>query len=144
MALTEERVRTPEREERSAPELDPSLLHRDQTRAGSRRWLLGAWVVAVFSMLLFEPAPSAPVEPSLFADAIFIAFTLAFTATVFGLSAGRDWALKASGAAAGIGVVIAVACAVTDHHMGWWWASELAAFTFLGGMTLHSAARSRS
>jgi hypothetical protein len=150
MATTEERLREPtqERVREPAEELagrgGPAarelerLLERSPGARVARWWsggLLVAWLAGFGALVAFEPTPDeATVEA--WAAAVGTLFLLAMGATLTGLATNRPWALKASTATAGAGMVMAAACAQTGHHAGGWWIAELAVFTGLLALTL--------
>jgi FtsH-binding integral membrane protein len=106
--------------------------------------LLGAWIVALATIFLFEPAPSNPnaVVP-LWGQLLLTGFMAGFFATTYGLASRRSWGARASLVTAGFGVAIAVACAATEHHSGFWWGYEMASFSALSLLSL-AALRRRS
>jgi hypothetical protein len=146
VAIIEERLDRISHSKRSAPAPPGAAAAPASPRsaAAATRPLLWAWLLLVGSMLLFEPAPARP-EPAipLWATILGTAFTVAFGAAVVGLARRRSWALTASSIAAGTGLLIAVGCAVTDHHSAFWWGYELTVFTTLALLTRVAAAASR-
>jgi hypothetical protein len=108
------------------------------------RVLPGAWIVAMASILLLQPAPSHPdAAVPAWAWLLVTSFWAGLFAAMYGLVGKKSWALHASAVTAGLGMVVAVACLATDHHTGAWWGFEMAAFTALGGLSL-AALRRRS
>jgi O-antigen/teichoic acid export membrane protein len=101
------------------------------------RGLLLGWLAVLGTLLLFEPRPSgaSPALP-LWATALSVAFLGAWCATLTGLVRRRSWGFSASAIAAGLGIAIAAACAVTEHHTGMWWAYEAVAFGSLGAASV--------
>jgi hypothetical protein len=142
MAATEDRLhQVQELEElyRESPDLEPP--RRDPLEVWSRRLLFG-WVAVFGSILLFEPAPSDPnAAVPLWGNLLLTAFTAALVAALVGLSRQRPWGLRTSIVAGALGVAIGAACVVTDHHVGWWGAFEILAFT---GLTTASWTATRS
>jgi hypothetical protein len=120
----------------AAPGQDEDSGSRSASADGATGWsrgLLLGWLVVLGALLLFEPRPSgaAPALP-LWATALSVAFLGAWCATLTGLVRRRKWGFPASAIAAGLGIAIAAACAVTEHHTGMWWAYEAIAFGSLG------------
>jgi hypothetical protein len=108
------------------------------------RVLSGAWIVVIASILLFQPAPSDPhAAVPAWAWLLVTAFWAGLFAAIYGLVGKKSWAMHASAVTAGLGMAVAVACVVTDHHTGAWWGYEMTAFTALGGLSL-AALRRRS
>lgn len=104
----------------------------------------GAWIVVMGSILLFQPASSDPnAAVPVWAWLLLTTFWAGLFAAVYGLLGKRTWAMHASAVTAGLGMAVAVACVVTDHHTGAWWGYEMAAFTTLGALSL-AALRHRS
>lgn len=123
----EERASTLERSpERSAPP--------DDVRARWSRVLLVGWIAGFGGLIAFEPVPD---DASISAAAALIStlFLFSLGATLAGLGTNRNWGLKASAVTAGVGVIVAAACAQTGHHAGAWWAVELAVFGAMLGLT---------
>lgn len=149
MAITEERLEgvveltasdsTPQ--VRPEPHLEgaaqsPRLYPRTISASVARR-LSVAWILLFGSVLVLEPAPANPDAPlGFWAGLLFLGFTAALTITMIGLGRRRHWGLVASAWAGGLGVIIAAACAVTDHHPGLWWGYEMVVFA---GLTAFSA-----
>jgi hypothetical protein len=128
MATTEDRLqRVDELEEvyRNSPDVEPPP--RNYLPDWCRR-LLAGWLAVFVSFLLFEPAPDAEAVVPMWGTVLLTAFTVAFAAAIVGLSYRRSWGLRASLVAGGLGIVLAAACAATDHHMGMWPAYEMVAF----------------
>ena len=108
------------------------------------RVLSGAWIVVMASILLFQPASSDPhAAVPAWAWLLVTTFWAGLFAAIYGLVGKKSWALHASAVTAGLGMTVAVACVVTDHHTTAWWGYEMAAFTALGGLSL-AALRRRS
>jgi hypothetical protein len=132
MATTEDRLHEVERLEelfRDSPDTEPP---RRVSLTDWCRWLLLGWVAVFGSIVLLEPAPSNPNAPvPAWGNLLLTAFTIAFVAGVVGLVRRRPWGLRASVVAGGLGIVIGAACAVTDHHVGFWGAYEIVAFSGL-------------
>lgn len=77
------------------------------------------WIAFVVSAILFEPLPAARVDYPLWSDVLGGAFWLALLAAGFvAVLRKRSAALSLSLAAAALGVGLGFACAVTDHHTG--------------------------
>jgi hypothetical protein len=101
------------------------------------RGLLLGWLVVLGTLLLFEPRPSgAAPELPLWATALSVAFLGAWCATLTGLVRRKSWGFPASAIAAGLGIAIAAACAITEHHAGMWWGYEAVAFGSLGAASV--------
>jgi hypothetical protein len=114
---------------RSSPDVEP--VRRDSLNEWCRRILFG-WVVVIGSIALFEPAPSNPnAAVPAWGNVLLTAFSVALVAGFVGLSRRRPWALRASVVAGGLGVAIGAACMLTDHHVGFWGAYEIVAFSGL-------------
>jgi hypothetical protein len=76
---------------------------------------------------LFEPAANPNAIVPLWASVLGFAFLAGLFSTMWGLAGNQRWALKASLATAGLGLGMAAACAVTDHHPAFWWGYEMVA-----------------
>jgi peptidoglycan/LPS O-acetylase OafA/YrhL len=148
MAVTKERprnVRTPDVQELEAMwhgggdgEVGVSLGEGPR----KSRPLLAAWIVVLFGLVLFTPQSSDSVPSiSLWNGLLLFAFTGALVATLVGLGQEEPWRFKASALAAGLGLVLGIACAVTHHHAGTWWLAETGAFAALLAATGLSARR---
>ncbi|MEA2507333.1 MAG: hypothetical protein QOH48_1951 [Actinomycetota bacterium] len=94
------------------------------------RGLLALWTVIMLSVL-FEPAPNPHATVPLWAGVLSFLFLTGFFTSVFGLAGNHAWGLKASLASATLGLGMAAACAVTDHHPAFWWGYEMVAMTTL-------------
>jgi membrane associated rhomboid family serine protease len=100
-------------------------------------WTLAAvWLVFVGSLLAAAPASQESYTPPLWVDAVVTAFWLTLAvAALAGMArlarAGYAASLAASGACLGL----AIACTVTDHHTGGWWAYELGGALALGALS---------
>jgi hypothetical protein len=121
-------------------DLAPPLFRRQPKIATFPIWssatALG-WALIFGALLVFQPEPANPQAAiPLWADLLFAAFFMALFATFAGLAYRARWGLGASIGAAGLGVLVALACSVTGHHPGAWWAYELGGFAFLGGLSL--------
>ena len=128
---------------RPEPETPAARTKRIVSVKDSRR-LLFAWAAFIGVIMLFEPRPdNADVVVPAWAEFTAYGFLGALFATAFGFGNRRPWAPGASLVAVGFGAVLAIACAVTDHHTGSWWTYALVAFGVLGLMTLGAARRSR-
>jgi hypothetical protein len=145
MALTEERLRSgtpvPERTETPVPDaaelealVDGPRVARPLGAGVRHHGLAIAWVAVVGALLLLEPTPADASVP-IWAALLSTSWLAALVATLVGLASGTRWSLRASAATAGVGIVLAGACAQTGHHAGLWWATELAAFTALLALT---------
>jgi hypothetical protein len=105
--------------------------------------LLGAWILVMGALFLFEPAPADPqAAVPVWGQILLTLFMAGFFATTYGLAGKRGWGMKASAFTAGVGVVVAVACAATAHHSGAWWGIELASFSTLGALSTFALRRS--
>jgi hypothetical protein len=109
----------------------------------AERFVPGAWIAVMASIILFQPAPSDPhaAVPAWGLTLVTI-FWAGLFATIFGLVGNRPWGMRASVATAGLGMAVAVACLATDHHTGAWWVYEMGAFTALGVLSLAALRRS--
>lgn len=94
------------------------------------RGLLALWTVIMVSVL-FEPTPNPNATVPLWAGALSFLFLTGFFTSVFGLAGNHPWGLKASLATTTLGLGMAAACAVTDHHPAFWWGYEMVAMTTL-------------
>jgi hypothetical protein len=105
--------------------------------------LLGAWILVMGALFLFEPAPADPqAAVPVWGQILLTLFMAGFFATTYGLAGKHGWGMKASAFTAGVGVVVAVACAATAHHSGAWWGIELASFSTLGALSTFALRRS--
>jgi hypothetical protein len=105
--------------------------------------LLGAWILVMGTLFLFEPAPADPqAAVPVWGQILLTVFMAGFFAATYGLAGKRDWGMKASMFTAGVGVAVAVACAATAHHAGVWWGIELASFSALGALSAFALRRS--
>jgi peptidoglycan/LPS O-acetylase OafA/YrhL len=132
MATTEDRLQPVDQLEqlyRNSPDVEPPR------RLSLNDWcprLLTAWLAVFGSIVLFEPAPSDPqAAVPAWGTMLLAAFTVALLAAIVGLSLRRPWSLRASVGAGALGIAIGAACVVTDHHMGFWGAYEIVAFSGL-------------
>jgi hypothetical protein len=105
-----------------------------ETRVGWSRGLLGLWAIIMFSTL-FEPAPNPHATVPLWAGILGFAFYTGLFTTVWGLAGNHSWGLKASLATATLGLGMAVACGLTDHHPAFWWGYEVVAMSTLLGFS---------
>lgn len=104
--------------------------------------LLGAWILVLATIFLFEPAPADPnAAIPLWGELLLTGFMAGFFTTTYGLASKRGWGAGASAATAGLGIGIAVACAATEHHAGGWWAYEMASFSALSALSLFALRR---
>jgi hypothetical protein len=103
-----------------------------KARVGWSRALLGLWAIIMFSTL-FEPAPNPHATVPLWAGLLGFAFYTGLFTTVWGLAGNHAWGLKASLATATLGLGMAVACGLTDHHPVFWWGYEVVAMSALLG-----------
>jgi hypothetical protein len=96
--------------------------------------LAGAWLTFYFAVLPFEPEPAPGMSNPAWGTALIVTMivTLGFAAGIGAQFAKAGFALAAAGGV--LLSVIAVACTVTDHHMGSWWLAELAAAVVLTGL----------
>jgi hypothetical protein len=101
---------------------DPAQRHR----LAWSRGLLALWTVIMVSTL-FEPAPNPGATVPLWAGVLSLLFFTGFFTSVFGLAGNHPWGLKASLATATLGLGMAAACGVTDHHPAFWWGYEMVA-----------------
>jgi hypothetical protein len=101
-----------------------------KTRLAWSRGLLGLWTIIMLSTL-FEPAPNPNAVVPLWANVLGFLFLSGFFTTVWGLAANHSWALKASLVTGSLGLGMAIACGVTDHHPAFWWGYETIAMTTL-------------
>jgi hypothetical protein len=142
MLTTRERVRD-NRELRELEELwaAPAALEPLPARASllDRLPLLPGWLVAAgwaafFVVVIgFEPAPEPQMAIPLWADLVFASLLGLLLTAAF---AGRELPRLGFGAATvagALGMVIAVACQTSGHHMGNWWLFELGATGALFG-----------
>jgi hypothetical protein len=103
-----------------------------KARLGWSRSLLGLWALIMFSTL-FEPAPNPHATVPLWAGILGFAFYTGLFTTVWGLAGNHGWGLKASLATATLGLGMAAACGLTDHHPVFWWGYEVVAMSALLG-----------
>jgi hypothetical protein len=114
---------------RASPDVESP--RRDALTDWCRRLLFG-WVAVIGSIVVFEPAPSNPnAAVPAWGNVLLLAFFVALAVGLAGLSRRRPWSLRASVVAGGLGVAVGAACALTDHHVGYWSAYEIVAFSGL-------------
>jgi hypothetical protein len=101
-----------------------------RNRLGWSRGMLALWSIVMLS-IMFEPAPNPGATVPLWANVLSFLFLVGFFTSVWGLAGNQPWGLKASLATAGLGLGMAAACAVTDHHPIFWWGYEMVAMTTL-------------
>jgi peptidoglycan/LPS O-acetylase OafA/YrhL len=145
MAMTRDRLQAvEEREElqeleelyQASPDVEPP--RGDALTDWCRRLLFG-WLAVIGSIIVFEPAPSNPnAAVPAWGNVLLVAFFVALAAALAGLSRRRPWALRASVVAGGLGIAVGAACALTDHHVGFWSAYEIAAFSGLAAASWFS------
>ena len=107
---------------------------RCRRRLGWSRGLLGLWTIIMLSVL-FEPAPNPGATVPLWAGVLGFLFYTGFFTTIWGLAGNHPWGVKASLVTAGLGLGMAAACAVTDHHPLFWWGYEMVAMGTLFGFS---------
>jgi hypothetical protein len=116
----------------------PSERHVEEdtrrARLGWSRGLFGLWTVVMLSVL-FEPAPNPHATLPLWAGVLGFLFYTGFFTAIWGLAGNHPWGLKASLVTAGLGLGMAAACAVTDHHPLFWWGYEMVAMGALFGFS---------
>ncbi len=117
---------TPERDDASMPAGSAMVDPAGNARQAWSRGLLALWTLIVVS-ILFEPAPNPHAIVPLWASVLGFAFLTGFFTTVWGLAGNQPWGIKASMATATLGLAMAAACAVTDHHPAFWWGYEMVA-----------------
>jgi hypothetical protein len=108
----------------AAVALEPD--EKDHERRAWSRGLLALWTIIMLSTL-FEPAPNPGATVPLWAGILSFLFLTGFFTSVFGLAGNHSWGLKVSLASATLGLGMAAACAVTDHHPAFWWGYEMVA-----------------
>jgi hypothetical protein len=108
----------------------PDVGEEAKQRLAWSRGLLALWTVIMVSVL-FEPAPNPHATVPVWAGVLSFLFLTGFFTSVFGLAGNHAWGLKASLASATLGLGMAAACAVTDHHPAFWWGYEMVAMTTL-------------
>jgi peptidoglycan/LPS O-acetylase OafA/YrhL len=135
MAMTRDRLQAAEElqelEElyRASPDVEPP---RRDALTDWCRWLFVGWLAVIGSIVVFEPAPSNPdAAVPAWGNVLLLAFFVALATGLVGLSRRRPWALRASVVAGGLGIAVGAACALTDHHVGFWGAYEIVAFSGL-------------
>ena len=147
MALTEERLQnavSTDARRVGPPEREPISASLD-TDALSRRWALVlpiAWLIAMPLTFALEPAPSSTSPDPWWAVVAGNVLLGAVAMTFVGSWLRREWAPRASLAAASIMSAAVIACPVTGHHaFGAWWVTELA--LVVGLLALSGAAALR-
>ncbi|MDP9235607.1 MAG: hypothetical protein M3P01_13800 [Actinomycetota bacterium] len=115
----------------------------EDARRGWSRGLLGLWTVIMLSVL-FEPAPNPHATVPLWAGVLGFLFYTGFFTTIWGLAGNHPWGLKASLVTAGLGLGMAAACAVTDHHPLFWWGYEMVAMGTLFGFSRLASSKTSS
>jgi hypothetical protein len=107
--------------------------------------LLAVWPAYLGSLLFAAPAAPADYEPPVWVEVIVTAFWLTLVAAALAALARSALAgYAASFAAAGTCVGLAIACTVTDHHSGGWWAYELGGALVLGAVSAAGLRRARA
>jgi hypothetical protein len=101
-----------------------------KARLGWSRGLLALWTIIMISTF-FEPAPNPNATLPLWAAILGLLFWTGFFTSVWGLAGNQAWGLKASLATASLGLGMAAACAITDHHPLFWWGYEMVAMATL-------------
>jgi hypothetical protein len=99
--------------------------------------VLWGWVAVLLSVILFEPASNPDVAIPWWGDVMGASFWLALLAG--GVTAAkrlRTAALSLSAAAGILGVGMAVACTVTDHHTGFFPTYELISAGVLASLSV--------
>jgi hypothetical protein len=104
--------------------------------------LVAGWLATLAVILVFEPDAEAAGSVPAWGQALGSGFLVAFVVTIFGLANRRPWATGGSLVAAGLGVMVGIACAATGHHAGAWPAVEAATFAALGAGTMIAARKS--
>jgi O-antigen/teichoic acid export membrane protein len=117
-----------------------------QTRRldAERTWMrrLGlAWVVAISSLILFQPATSPAPQP-LWATILVYTFLVGLGAIAVGIAKRHRWVFGVSGATGVLGMGLGYACLATDHHLGAWWMVEMGTFAALTVLSIAAAERS--
>jgi hypothetical protein len=111
----------------------PSFQPSDDDRTLRLPWtrgLLALWTIIMISTF-FEPAPNPHAVVPLWASILSFLFLTGLFTTMWGLAGNHSWGMKASLVSATLGLGMAVACGVTDHHPAFWWGYETVAMTGL-------------
>jgi hypothetical protein len=109
-------------------------------------WVLAAvWLVFVGSLLAAAPASQQSYTPPLWVDLVVSAFWLTLiVAALAGMARFARTGYTASLAAAGACLGLGIACTVTDHHTGGWWAYEVGGALSLGVLSVLGLRRARA
>jgi hypothetical protein len=92
------------------------------------------WVAFFLGVLAFEPAPEPGMTTPAWGVAVLVSWiSLLFAAAAFGPVVARLGFAAAVGAGA-LGMVVAISCRATEHHLGNWWLAELGATAALTGL----------
>jgi hypothetical protein len=107
--------------------------------------LAALWLAFIVSLLVGAPAAPESYTPPLWVDVVLTAFWLALVvAALAGLGRLARTGYAASFAASAACLGLAVACTVTDHHTGGWWAYELGGALALGWLSALGLQRARA
>lgn len=144
MRGTERRIDDPEL--RQLEELWNAPARAPRHPAARRRWrwaLLAAWVATMASIFIMESLwlPASEEAVPMWAQLLAIGFSTALMLTLAGLFTGRPWGFGTSGAAALLGLGIAAACSLSEHHPAALWGFEFAMFAGLAGLTYAASRR---
>lgn len=105
-----------------------------------------AWILVCAAAIAVEPAPADPADPvPVWATALFFSLVGALGVMAGGLARRQRLGLVASVVAAGVALLGAVLCPVSDHHgtVGAWWYLQMVGFTGLMGAGLVGLRRAR-
>jgi hypothetical protein len=112
----------------SVAERKPSRLRALDRRIRPRlgRSVVVAWILFIVAVFAFEPAGNAEARVPLWVEGLLGAFWLTLALAALAGIRARRVGLALSGAAAGLGIVLAIECRATQHHVGPFWLAELA------------------
>lgn len=101
-------------------------------------WFLAAgWILFIVSVF-FEPAPDPNAVVPPWGEVLILSFWLGLAAAgILALARAGRGAYLAATIAGGLGIVLAITCRTSEHHLGSWWIYEMGA---TGALTALGAA----
>jgi len=126
---------------------EPSLVRGRRRRFPTvpGRAVGGGWIAFFLGVRLFEPAPTHEAATPLWGEVVVASFVLALAVGALVGPLFVRFGFAAATIGGSLGMVVAIACRATGHHMGAWWLVELgvaAALTGLAGAGLAQRLRS--